>query len=105
MTWWIGLAVLFGTLAALGVVYALLLAWSLQTSNLGYGAGFGFALFLGLALTLSIANGLHPAILRNALPDTGLFLLGWSPLATFQLLIVHLLYGSALGTLYQRWSR
>jgi len=105
LTWWLGLAVWFGTLTALGVVYAFLLAWALQTSNAFHGLGFGAALFVGLALTLSIANGLHPAILRNALPDTGLFLLGWSALATVQLLAVHLLYGAVLGALYRRFAR
>ena len=105
LTWWLGLTVLFGSLVSLGVVYAFLLSWTLQTSNLRYGIGFGAALFFGLALTITIANGLHPAVLRNALPDTGLFLLGWSALATLQLLGVHLLYGAVLGTLYQRLAR
>jgi len=105
LTWWIGFVALIGTLTALGVIYAILLAWTLQTSNLLHGVGYGAALFVGLALTLTVANGLHPAILRNALPDTGLFLLGWSALATVQLLLIHLLYGAVLGTLYQRLTR
>ena len=105
LTWWLGLTVLFGSLVTLGVVYAFLLSWTLQTSSLLHGVGFGAALFVGLALTITIANGLHPAVLRNALPDTGLFLLGWSALATLQLLGVHLLYGAVLGTLYQRLAK
>lgn len=105
LTWWLGLLVLAGSLVSLGVVYAFLLSWTLQTSNLFHGTGFGAALFVGLALTITLANGLHPAVLRNALPDTGLFLLGWSALATLQLLGVHLLYGAVLGILYQRLSR
>ena len=105
LTWWLGLLVLAGSLVSLGVVYAFLLSWTLQTSNLLHGAGFGAALFVGLALTITLANGLHPAVLRNALPDTGLFLLGWSALATLQLLGVHLLYGAVLGILYQRLSK
>lgn len=104
LTWWIGFAVLGGTLTGLGVVYAVLLAWSLQTSDPAKGAGFGVALFLGLGLTLSIANGFHPAIMRNTLPDTGLFLIGWSSWATLQLLIVHILYGALLGALYRRFT-
>ncbi len=104
LTWWLGLAVLFGTFTALGVVYAILLTWTFQPSDAKKGAGFGVALFLGLALTLSIANGVHPAIMRNALPDTGVFLIGWSSLATLQLLLVHLLYGAVVGTLYGRWT-
>lgn len=102
LTWWLGFAVLFGTFAALGVIYAVLLTWALQPSDTKKGLGFGTALFLGLALTLSVANGVHPAILRNALPDTGVFLIGWSSLATLQLLLVHLLYGATVGALYQR---
>ena len=105
LTWWLGLAGWFGALVGLGMVYALLLTWTLQTSNTFHGLGFGAALFIGLELAVTLANGLHPAILRNALPDTGLFLLGWSALATIQLLGVHLLYGAVLGTLYQRLSR
>ena len=102
LTWWLGIAVLFGTFASLGVVYALLLAWALQPSDGAKGLGFGVALFFGLALALTLANGVHPAIMRNALPDTGAFLIGWSSLATLQLLLVHLLYGATLGALYQR---
>ncbi len=105
LTWWIGVIVLLLTYIALGVIYAVLLAWTLQRSDVVKGLGFGGALFLGLALTITVANGLHPAILRNALPDTGLLLLGWSPLATLQLLGVHLLYGASLGVLYQRLTR
>ena len=105
LTWWLGLGAWFGALVSLGVVYAFLLAWTLQSSSLLHSLGFGTALFIGLGLTLTIANGLHPAILRNALPDTGLFLLGWSALATLQLLAAHLLYGAVLGTFYQRFAR
>jgi len=102
LTWWLGLAVLFGTFAGFGVIYAVLLTWALQPSDTKRGIGFGAALFLGLALALSVANGVHPAIMRNALPDTGVFLIGWSSLATLQLLLVHLLYGATVGALYQR---
>lgn len=104
LTWWLGLSILFGTFAALGVIYAILLTWALQPSDAKKGAGFGAALFLGLALTLSVANGVHPAIMRNALPDTGVFLIGWSSFATLQLLLVHLLYGATVGALYHRWT-
>ncbi len=104
LTWWIGIAVLGGTFTGLGVVYAVLLAWSLQTSSPAKGVGLGFGLFLGLGLTLTIANGVHPAIMRNALPDTGLFLIGWSSWATLQLLVLHLIYGGLVGTLYQRFT-
>ena len=102
LTWWLGLAVLFGTLAGLGVVYAILLAWALQPSDAKKGAGFGAALFVGLAALLTLANGVHPAIMRNTLPDTGVFLLGWSAWATLQLFVVHLLYGTIVGALYGR---
>lgn len=102
LTWWLGLGVLFGTFVALGVVYAVLLAWSLQPSDAKKGGGFGAAVFVGLGATLTLANGIHPAIMRNTLPDTGLLLLGWSAWATVQLLIVHLLYGTVLGAVYER---
>lgn len=102
LTWWLGLGVLFGTFAAMGVAYAVLLTWALQTSDAKKGVGFGALLFLGIAATISVANGVHPAIMRNTLPDTGVFLVGWSSLATLQLFFVHLIYGATLGTLYQR---
>ena len=104
LTWWIGLIVLGGTLTGLGLVYAILLTWSLQGSSTRKGAGFGIALFVALGLTLTFANGVHPAIMRNTLPDTGLFLIGWSSWATLQLFVLHILYGTLLGTLYQRWT-
>ncbi len=104
LTWWLGLAGLLGTFVGLGTVYAILLTWTLQRSDAKKGIAFGAALFLGLALTITVANGLHPAIMRNTLPDTGLFLMGWSLFATFQLLLVLLLYGAVVGALYQRWT-
>ena len=104
LTWWIGIAVLGGTFTAIGVVYAILLAWSLQFSSPAKGVGLGIGLFLGLGLALPLANGIHPAIMRNTLPDTGLFLIGWSSWATLQLLVLHLIYGGLLGTLYQRFT-
>jgi hypothetical protein len=104
LTWWIGLIVVGGTLAGLGLVYAILLTWSLQWSSPAKGAGFGALLFVALGLTLTLANGVHPAIMRNAFPDTGLFLIGWSAWATLQLFVLHIIYGTILGTLYQRWT-
>lgn len=104
LTWWIGIVVLGGTFTGIGVAYAILLAWSLQSSSAAKGAGLGFALFLGLGAALTVANGVHPAIMRNTLPDTGLFLIGWSSWATLQLLVLHLIYGGLLGTLYQRFT-
>ncbi len=104
LTWWIGFAALGGLLTSLGVVYAVLLAWSLQTSSPAKGAGLGFGLFFGLGASLTIANGLHPAVMRNTFPDTGLFLIGWSSWATLQLLVLCLVYGLLLGTLYQRFT-
>jgi hypothetical protein len=104
LTWWIGFAALGGLLTSLGVVYAILLAWSLQTSSPAKGAGLGFGLFFGLGISLTLANGVHPAVMRNTFPDTGLFLIGWSSWATLQLLVLCLLYGLLLGTLYQRFT-
>ena len=68
----------------LGFVYAILLSWALQPSDTGKGLGFGLAVGAGLLLVLTIANGVHPAIMRDALPDPGAFLLGWSNWAPFQ---------------------
>lgn len=102
LTWWVGLAIWIGTLTACGVVYAVLLAWTLQPSDPIKGIGFGGALFGALSFLLSLAQGFHPAIMRNALPDVGLFLLGWSPWATAQLCLVFILYGATLGALYRR---
>ena len=103
-TWWIGFIALGGLLTSLGLVYAVLLAWSLQSSTTGKGIGAGIALFLGLGLSLSIANGLHPAIMRNTFPDTGLFLIGWSSWATLQLLTLCVIYGGIMGALYGKWT-
>ncbi len=104
LTWWIGFAALGGLLAGTGVVYAVLLAWSLQSSTPAKGAGVGIGLFVGLAAALTIGNGLHPAIMRNTFPDTGLLLIGWSSWATLQLLALCLAYGTVLGVLYQRFT-
>jgi hypothetical protein len=68
LTWWLGLAVLFGTFTrAPAWSYAILLTWALDLQTQGD---------LGLGRTsdwlrYSTANGVHPAIMRNTLPDTG----------------------------------
>lgn len=104
LTWIIGFAIWFGVLASVGLVYAFLLAWVLQPSDSIKGAGLGFALFFTWALGLSVSQGNVPAVMRNALPDPGVFLLGWSVWATVQLLVVYLVYGAILGALYRRWT-
>lgn len=104
LTWLLGFAIWFGTLAAVGLVYAFLLAWVLQPSDSFKGMGLGFALFFTWGLALSVAQGNTPAVMRNALPDPGVMLLGWSPWATLQLLVVYLVYGAILGALYRRWT-
>jgi hypothetical protein len=101
-TWWVGLAIWFGTLTSCGVVYAILLSWTLQRSDPMKGTGLGVGLALMLLAGLTLAQGYHPAIMRNALPDTGLLMLGWSFWAPVQMLFVYTLYGATLGAIYQR---
>ncbi len=105
LTWWVGLAIWFGTLAGCGLVYAILLAWTLQSSDAGKGAGVGVGLCLALLAMLTLAQGYHPAVMRNALPDVGVLMLGWSLWAPIQMLVIFVLYGSVLGATYQRLTR
>jgi hypothetical protein len=102
LTWWVGLGIWFGTLSGCGLVYAILLSWTLQSSDTIKGVGFGIALCLALLALLTLAQGYHPAVMRNALPDVGVLMLGWSVWAPFQLLSVFIVYGAILGKIYQR---
>ena len=102
LTWWVGLAIWFGTLVSCGVVYAVLLSWTFQPSDPAKGAGLGIGLALLLLFGFTLAQGFHPAIMRNALPDTGLLMLGWSIWAPVQLLFVYILYGATVGAVYKR---
>lgn len=104
VTWWIGFAMMFGALAGTGLLYALLLSWMVQRSDAIKGLGIGLGMFLGLGFLVTTANGFQTAVMRNTVPDTGLFLLGWSPWATIQLLILCVIYGVVLGTLYRAWT-
>ena len=104
LTWWIGIVALGGLLTSLGVVHAIVLAWSLSKDSPAKGALNGVILFFGLGISLSLANGMHPAIMRNTFPDTGLFLIGWSSWATLQLFVLCLGYGVLLSALYGRFA-
>lgn len=104
LTWWIGFLALGGLLTSLGLVHSILLAWSLSKDSPLKGIVNGVALFLGLGFSLTLANGVHPAVMRNTFPDTGLFLIGWSSWATFQLFVLCILYGSLLSALYMRFT-
>lgn len=101
LTWWIGVIVFFGALAGGGVAYALLLSWDLARSSIGKGIGFGIALYLTVGMTMWVADGLQPAVMRNALPDVGFFFFGWTGWATLQMLGAFLLYGIVLGLVYR----
>jgi hypothetical protein len=103
-TWWVGLAIWLGTLTSCGIAYAILLSWTLQRSDLLKGIGFGIGLCVTLIFGLTLAQGFHPAIMRNALPDVGVLMLGWSGYALLQMLVLYVIYGALLGALYRRWS-
>lgn len=105
ITWWIGLALFFGTYVGLGLTYAVLLAWAMEVSDVVKGIGVGVAAFVVLGLVISTANGIHPGIMRNTVPDTGLYFLGWAPTATLQFAVLNLLFGGILGGLYRHWSQ
>ncbi len=104
-TWGVGLMLWIGVLAGAGLAYAVLLAWSLQVSSAAKGLGYGLLLFGTWAAALTLAQGNHPAVMRNALPDVGVLMLGWSAWAALQLLFVYAVYGLLLGALYRRWTR
>ena len=104
LTWWIGFIALGGLLTSIGLVFAIILAWGLQNASPAKGALTGLVLFVSLGLFITVSNGIQPAIMRNTFPDTGVFLIGWSSLATLQFFVLCLLYGTTLGTLYQRWT-
>lgn len=102
LTWGVGIAIWFGTLVSCGVIYAVLLSWTLQPSDAVRGIGLGIGLCLTLLFAFTLAQGFHPAIMRNALPDTGLLMLGWTVWAPLQLLFVYVLYGATVGAVYGR---
>jgi hypothetical protein len=101
-TWVIGIIVMFGSLVSLAVVYAVLLSWVQERSDVLKGTVFGIANGVVLAFLLSIASGFHPAVMRNALEDPGAFMMGWSFWAPFQLLLAHAVYGAILGKMYAK---
>ena len=105
MTWLMGFGIWLGTLTGCGLVYALLLEWFVQPSDAVKGAGFGVLLCVVLLFGLTLAQGYHPAIMRQLLPDTGVLMLGWSGAALLQMLTLYVLYGLLVGALYRRWAQ
>lgn len=101
LTWWIGVALLFGSLVGAGVAYGVLLSWDLVSSSAGKGLGYGVLLFISMGMAMWVADGIQPAVMRDALPDVGFFFLGWSGWAALQVLCAFLLYGIVLGLLYR----
>jgi hypothetical protein len=101
ITWVIGLCLFFGLFIAAGLVYALLLSWTLRPSTAWRGIGFGVGLFFVVVTMVSFAYGIHPAVMRYAIPDPGLLLLGWSGWAALQLLVVFVVFGGIAGALYR----
>lgn len=104
LTWWVGLAVWLAVLAGCGAAFAISLSWSLQRATPAKGVGFALALCIVFLFGLSLAQGYHPAIMRNSLPDTGMFMLGWSLWGAIQILVLSAVYGAILGGLYDHWS-
>ncbi len=102
VTWWIGFAVLLGSLVSFSLVYAILFSWAMRTPTRANGLFCGGVLWIGILVLISMGAMWHPAIMRNALPDTGLLMLGWTPWAPLQLLVLTLLYGAAMGSVYRR---
>lgn len=101
LTWWIGLALLGGSLVGAGVGYGLLLSWDLALSSVGKGVGYGILLFLSMGMMMWVADGIQPAVMRSALPDVGFFFLGWTGWAAIQVFIAFVLYGAVLGGVYR----
>lgn len=102
LTWWVGLAIWLAVLIGCSVGYAILLSWSLQDGTPAKGVGYSIALCIVFLFGLSLAQGYQPAIMRNALPDTGLFMTGWSVWGALQILILSAISGAIMGRVYGR---
>lgn len=102
ITWLVGFVVLLGSLVSFSLIYAILFSWAMRTPTRANGLFCGGVLWIGILVLISTGAMWHPAIMRNALPDTGVLMLGWTPWAPLQLLLLTLLYGAAMGAVYRR---
>jgi hypothetical protein len=101
-TWWVGFVILLGSLVSFSLIYAILFSWAMRTPTRANGLFCGGVLWIGILVLISTGGMWHPAIMRNALPDTGLLMLGWTSWAPLQLLVLTLIYGAAMGSVYRR---
>ena len=104
VTWWIGFAALGGLLTTSAWSYAVLLAWALadfqpRPKVSGSASGFVFRSRLQLDHSQMASSGND----AKYVPDTGLFLIGWSSWATLQLLVL-CLFMAASECLYERFT-
>ena len=100
-TWVIGIILELCVLTALGIAYCLMLAWGMKRPGTMSGIILGLALYVLLGIGVWTASGIQPAVMRNAIPDTGFFLLGWSGWASLAILISSLAYGACVGGIYR----
>ena len=87
-------------LAHTGVFWAL----DLDANFAAWGLLFGFVHYLIVGMGMGMIGSMHPLMKRGQLQAPGFFVLKYPALTAMGFLMLHLVYGTVVGALYDAWA-
>ncbi|MBI4289382.1 MAG: hypothetical protein HY671_13270 [Chloroflexi bacterium] len=93
----------------MGIVFALIYAgafraFALQSGLIGWGVLFGFVHWVAVGIGIAMVGAVHPMVRSGQMAAPGIFVKNHPPLTVMGFLMLHLLYGLAVGALYGAWA-
>ena len=83
---------------------ALFVAFDINDDLVLWGILFGAVHWMIMGMMMGMMKVMHPRIQDGSVPDPGFFLMNFPPMNIMGFLMVHLIYGLSLGTLYEAFE-